>query len=45
MTWRIDYAPKWGIVGKILDVLFMKRMNENNSERTLANLKRLSESD
>ena len=35
----MDYSLGWGPLGKVMDALFVKRMSERNSERTLEALK------
>ena len=39
VTFRVDYRVPFGILGTILDKLFLGRMNQRNAESTLKGLK------
>ena len=39
VVWEVDYSVGWGPLGGLMDVLFVRRMSERNSERTLQALK------
>ena len=39
VIWEVDYSVGWGPLGKLMDALFVRRMSERNSERTLEALK------
>lgn len=45
VIWEVDYTVQWGVVGKLLDALLVKRMSERNSERTLEALKAACEAE
>ena len=44
VTWRLEYTMKGGILGSIINKLFVEGQNEKNAERGLENLKGLCES-
>ena len=39
VIWEVDYSLGWGTLGNVMDALFVRRMSERNSERTLEALK------
>ncbi len=39
VIWEVDYSLAWGTLGKVMDALFVRRMSERNSERTLEALR------
>jgi len=43
LTYVVEYEMPWGIVGKFLGNLFMKRMGERELERSLDKLKNILE--
>ena len=44
VTWHLDYRKKGGILGSIINKLFVERQNERNAAQGLENLKSLCES-